>query len=123
MRPIIIFFCVLILSGCATAGKKVDRAKLDKIKEGVTTEQEVIGLLGNPSMKTLDSGGKTIMLYNYAKIKNKAVNFVPIVNLFAGGLDMKQQMLTVLIGTDGKVEKYTFNDSDSDINSGLINTR
>jgi hypothetical protein len=40
----------------------------------------------------------------------------------AGGMDMRQQMLTVLIGKDGKVEKYTMNDADSAVNYGLLNT-
>lgn len=120
-RYSILIFFLIMLTGCATVGKKVDQDKLGQIKEGVTSEQEVIRLLGNPYMKTLSSDGKTIMLYQYAKVKNRAANFIPVVNIFAGGMDMRQQMLTVLIGKNGKVDKYTMNDSNNAINSGLLN--
>lgn len=80
-------------------------------------------MLGSPFMQTLGSDGKIIMLYQYTKIKNRVANFIPVANLLVGGMDMRQQMLTVLIGKDGKVEKYTLNDVNSPINSGLINTR
>lgn len=113
----------LFLSGCATSGTKIDQDKLTQIKKGVTTEQEVIAILGNPHTKTLSSDGKIIMFYQYVKVKNRASNFIPVVNIMTGGLDMQQQMLTVLVGVDGKVEQYTLNDSTSAINSGLLNTQ
>ncbi len=114
---------LIFLPGCATCGKIIDQDKISQIKQGTTTEQEVIQLLGNPYMKTLNSDGKTIMLYHYAKAQNRATNFIPVVNILAGGIDMKQQMLTVLIGKDGTVEQYTFNNAETPINSGLLNTK
>lgn len=122
INPFLFIICLLIY-GCATSGNKIDQNKVTQIKEGVTTEQEVIQILANPYMKTLSSDGKTIMLYQYTKVKNRASNFIPVINLMTGGLDMRQQMLTILIGQDGKVEKYTLNDSTSAINAGLLNTQ
>ncbi len=120
---LLFLFCIFISLGCATTGKKIDQNKVSQIKEGVTTEQEVISLLGAPFMRTLDSNGKIIMVYQYAKIRNRASNFIPIVNILNGGMDMRQQMLTILIGKEEKVEKYTLNDANSEINSGLLNTK
>ena len=117
------FTALLLLSGCATSGNKIPQDKLGQIKEGVTTEQEVVQILGAPYMKTLDSEGKTIMLYQYTKVSNRAQNFIPVVGLLNSKMDVQQKMLTVLIGLDGKVIKYTFNDSNSQINSGLLNTQ
>ncbi|MDD4980245.1 MAG: outer membrane protein assembly factor BamE [Candidatus Omnitrophica bacterium] len=114
---------VSILLGCASVGNKIEQDKVSQIKEGVTTGQEVVSLLGTPYMKTLDSNGKTIMLYQYTKVKNRASNFIPIVNIFGGGMDMRQQMLTILVDKEGKVEKYTLNDTNTEINSGLTNTK
>lgn len=114
---------VFSLIGCASVGKPIDQNKISQIKEGVTTEQEVIAILGNPYMKTLSSDGEIIMLYQYTKVKNRASNFIPVVNVFSSGMDMRQQMLTILINKDGKVEKYTMNDSASEINSGLANIK
>jgi len=121
-RLVYLFITLVFLSGCVTSGTKIDQNKVTQIKEGITTEQNVIQLLGNPYTKTLTSDGRTIMLYHYVKVKNRASNFIPVANLLVGGMDMQQQMLTVLIGQDGKVEKYTLNDSATPINSGMINT-
>jgi len=112
---------VLVLTGCASVGKKIEQNKVQQIKEGVTTEQEVIELLGKPFMKTLSSDGKVIMIYQYTKVKNRIENFIPVVGLLSGGMDMRQQMLTILIDKNGNVEQYTFNDAESEINSGLLN--
>jgi outer membrane protein assembly factor BamE (lipoprotein component of BamABCDE complex) len=117
-----ILLTLIFLIGCATSGRKIDPGKLSQIKEGITTEAEVVNSLGAPWMKTLGSDGKTTMLYQYTKVKNRAANFIPVAGLLAGGMDMRQQMLTVLIGKDGKVEKYTMNDADTLVNSGLLNT-
>jgi outer membrane protein assembly factor BamE (lipoprotein component of BamABCDE complex) len=122
-KIIMLSVCLCLLSGgCATMGKRIDQDKVQQIKEGVTSEEEVIQLLGKPYMKTLSSDGKIIMMYQYTKVKNRIENFIPVVGLLAGGMDMRQQMLTILIDKNGKVEKYTFNDAESDINSGLLNT-
>ena len=112
---------IILTSGCATSGNKIEVGNIQKIQEGVTTEQEVIAIMGSPQIKTLTSDGKTIMMYHYVKVKNRAINFIPFGMVLAGGMDMNQQMFSVLIGTDGKVEKYTFNDSQSEINTGLFN--
>ena len=118
-------FSVLLISvllfGCATVGAPIKQNSLTQIKEGITTEKEVLSILGNPQMKTLNSDGKTIMLYSYTKVSNRAENFIPIVGLFTNTMDMNQQMLTILLDKSGVVEKYTMNDSDSKINSGLFN--
>ncbi|MFA6130186.1 MAG: outer membrane protein assembly factor BamE [Candidatus Omnitrophota bacterium] len=123
MKKLILLSTLVFLVGCATVGKPIDQNKISQIKEGVTTEQEVVDILGSPYMKTLSSDGKIIMLYQYAKVKNRTSNFIPVVNIFSSGMDIRQQMLTILINKDGKVERYTMNDSNSEINSGLVNTR
>ena len=121
MKKLLFLLLCLCLMGFTSVGKKIDPETLQQIKEGVTTEQEVIKLLGKPFMKTLTSDGKTIMMYQYTKVKNRPENYIPIVNIFASGMDMRQQIVTVLIDKSGNVEKYTFNDAESEINSGLLN--
>ncbi len=120
MRAIVL---TIFLAGCATVGKPIDQDKLAQIKEGVTTKTEVIALFGQPYVVSLNSDGKEVLTYQYTKVKNKASNFIPGVNLLAGGMDMKQEMLQVLISADAKVEKYVLTASDTPINSGLLNTK
>ena len=115
--------CLFIFIGCATVGTQIDQSNLSQIKEGVTTQKEVIALMGQPYMQTLTSDGKIMMMYQYTKVKNRAANFIPVVGAFSGGMDMEQQTLQILVNEKGIVEKYLFTDSSTDINSGILNTQ
>lgn len=121
MKKFMTVIISFVLIGCATVGQKIDQNKLSQIQEGTTTKQEVEILLGKPYMVSLTSDGKTTMMYQYTKVANRASNFIPVAGLLTGGMDMSQEILQVLIGEDGKVEKYIFNSSDTPINSGLLN--
>ncbi len=123
IKEVLMFLLCFSLAGCATVGKEIQADSLNKIHKGITTEKEVISLLGNPQTKTIGSDGKIIMLYQYTKVKNRTVNFIPVVGLLAGGMDMRTQMLTILIGENDKVDNFTLNDANTDINSGLFNTK
>lgn len=123
MRLTLFLILGLLLSGCATSGTKIEQAKLTQIKEGKTTKQEVVELFGKPYMQTLGSDGKTIMFYQYTKVKNRATNFIPVVGALSGGMDMEQDMLQFIINTDNVVEKYLYTDSKNAINSGLLNQK
>ena len=112
----------LFVCGCATVGKQIDMSKLAQFKEGVTTERDVTAALGNPDFKSLTSDGKTIATYTYTRATNKPANFVPVVGLLAGGMNMQQQTVQFLFNKDGVLEKYIANDSNQNINSGLLNT-
>lgn len=121
MRNNLLLCLVVCLVGCASSGKEISTDRVAQIQKGVTTEAEVIQMLGTPQTKTIGSDGKVIMLYQYTKVKNRAANFVPVVGLLAGGMDMRMQMFTVIVNQQGIVENYTLNDSNTDINSGLLN--
>lgn len=121
MKRIVILLC-LSLIGCATSGKLINQDKLSQIKEGITTKEEVINLLGKPDMISLGSDAKEIMMYTHLDYKMRASSFIPVVGLLIGGTDMKQQVLQILIDTNGIVEKFIFNDAENSINSGILNT-
>lgn len=121
MKKFLLLVLCLGLVGCATSGKQIEQDKVSQIKEGVTTKEEVIALMGKPETHTLNGDGKELMMYMHLNMNTRASTYIPVVGLFTGGADMKQQSLQILIGNDGKVEKYIFTDSDSPINTGLLN--
>ena len=123
MKQLVIVVLSLFIIGCASVGTKLDQNKVQLIKEGITTKNEVIELLGNPYMITLSSDKKEILMYQYANAKTRPSTFVPVVGLFNGGVDMDQQMLQVLIDEKGIVEKYTFSMSKTPVNTGLSNQK
>lgn len=54
----------LLLTGCTSNGIKVEGDQLSKIQKGVTTEQEVVTMLGKPtSVTTLPE--KKVLHYDY----------------------------------------------------------
>ena len=125
MKKTIIFIVALcLLTGCTTtSGAKIDQNKLNQIKKGITTEKEVLSLLGDPNSRTVNSYGQTILSYSHSKMTGRITNYIPVVNFFVNGLDMKMELLIVSIDKTGKVESYYWGDSTRTLNSGLLNSQ
>ncbi len=121
MNKLLLGLIVLSLVGCATVGSKVDTNKLSLIKEGVTNKSEVFNLLGKPTNISLASDSKTIVIYHWAKASNRAVNFIPGVNMLAGGVDMQEESVQILLNKNDIVEKIISYNSNSQVKSGLLN--
>ncbi len=65
----LLFILVLLLAGCVstTSGVPVDKAQVAGFKKGITTEAEVVQALGNPSMRSSNSDGTTVLMYFYSQ--------------------------------------------------------
>lgn len=116
---IIIVIAILLLVGCATAGRKIDPAAVDKITKGTTTRAQVLALIGSPDQMTKNSNGETTFMYQYVRATAKGANFVPVVGLFAGGVNMENQMVMVTFGPDGIVKDVMSTQGASDVGTGL----
>lgn len=55
----------VLLTGCVSAGVKVDQAQLTRFQPGVTTCDEVKAALGTPTTSTLHSTGTRQLVYTY----------------------------------------------------------
>ena len=108
----------ILFTGCASTGRKIDMSKVDQIKKGETTKQQVIQLLGSPEQMTSDASGNTTFLYLYSRATTKGQTFIPIVGAFAGGANVQSQMVSVIFGPDGKVSNYTQSMSANDMSTG-----
>ena len=120
LKLISLAFVSLFLIGCATMGTKIEQSELAKIKDGVTTENEIIALFGAPSSKTVTDNGNILMLYVYTKASPKLSSFVPVVSLISSGTNSHQETLSVLLDENGIVKKHTFNDVDDEIKIGIL---
>lgn len=96
----------LMLTGCASVGRKIDTAKLDQIKKGQSTKEDVVKLLGTPNSLTSDSEGNTTMAYIYSRATIKGQTLIPIAGAFIGGANAQCQIVMVMIGPDGKVSRF-----------------
>jgi len=111
--------CVLVV-GCASYGKKIDLSSVDKIQKGVTTEAQVKAMLGNPMSVGITAEGKKFMMYMYTQSQTKASTFIPIVGAFVGGADTQTQTLQIWVDENDVVTTYTYNTSNSELNTGLL---
>lgn len=109
----------LALAGCATTGTKVNESELAQFHKGVTTESQVEQALGQPQTSGLNSDGTTTIAYVYAHASPKAVDFVPIVGLFAGGANAESTTVTFTFAKDGLLESYKATHSKQDVHTGL----
>ena len=108
----------ICLASCASVGTPIAQQNVSQIKPGVTTEADLVRMFGAPSTKTLDSSGKTLLGWIYSAAQAKPASFVPVVGAFAGGTDVQVQQLSVLIGKDGRVEHYTMNNANPNVQMG-----
>ena len=120
MKRLLILLCVFLV-GCATMGTKLDTNIIDSIKEGVTTEAEVVELLGVPQSKIVTDSGNIQMLYVYTRSKSKLRNFIPYVGLINSGIDTTQQTVSILINKKGIVERLTTNENITEMKYGIVN--
>lgn len=114
----------VFLSGCAaTAGnealKDVSQQTIDaKITEGKSTKADVQAAYGAPNKVSYDNGLE-VWNYEYARATPQAVNFIPVVNLFARAADVNKKTLTVLFDDKGVVKKYSYAASQNVVKGGL----
>lgn len=115
----LILVITIILSGCATYGKKIDVQAVQKIEQGTTTEQEVYALLGKPVSSSITPDGKKFLMYMHIKSQAKASSFIPIVGAFAGGADTQSDQVQIWI-ENGVVSQISQTMSESEMNTGLL---
>lgn len=109
---------VLLLSACVSYGNKIDSAYASTIKEGVTTESEIIKRLGSPMSTSRNGDGTKTLTYLYVKSQAKASSFIPIVGAFVGGADSQTQSLVIVID-GGIVKEWTMTEGAGETNTGL----
>jgi hypothetical protein len=121
MRHATIALCVLALglTGCMSSGREVTYQEAAQFQKGVTTESEVIARLGQPNSIARLGDGTTIIVYAHIEASPDAVDYVPVVGLFAGGASAHSTTVTFTFGTDGRLRDYTSATANSVVHSGL----
>ena len=106
MQRFFIMPCLLVLAACASAGVKVDQAKLSQLHKGKSTYNEVIETLGQPTQTMVaDNGDKTIH-YTYFSTQARPESFIPYVGAFVGGADMENSHVTLTFDHRDVLKSY-----------------
>jgi uncharacterized protein YceK len=126
MKRFLLIACMTIgLAGCASVGNEQIRSEnqesIDsKLIKGKTTKGEVRSLLGAADDTSFTDGGNEIWKYRHLVSTAKAVNFVPIVNLFAAGADQDKKEIVVLFDKNGVLANYTFSQTKGEVRQGIF---
>jgi len=116
-KLIIVIGMAVFICGCASVGRKLDESKVDQIKQGTTTRDQVIQLVGSPDQITRDGSGNITFQYIYSHATAKGSSFIPIYGAFAGGANVQNQFLSVTF-TNNVVSSLVSTYGASELNTG-----
>jgi outer membrane protein assembly factor BamE (lipoprotein component of BamABCDE complex) len=103
-----------------TSGVKVDQSKLASLQPGVTTFDEAVRLLGQPTNTSIQSDGTRSLDYTYIHAQANAANFIPYVGAFVGGATTENTTLIVNFDRTGKLTTYSSNQGSNAMGTGLV---
>lgn len=112
------------LAGCTTTGNQRlesenQQSVAASLVEGKTTKADVTKLYGSANQVKFTESGLEIWTYDYAHATPKAINFVPVVGLFARGADVAKKTLTILFDDRDVVKKFTFAETSDVVKTGI----
>jgi len=112
MRVLFAAMMALVMTGCASVGTNFNDDQVKTLVIGETTKAEVIANLGQPNgvLGGNQMGGESVsgISYTYSKATSRATNFIPFVNLFAGGMDTETKVLLVWFDERDVVTDYHY---------------
>ncbi len=111
----------LLLIASAAAGKPVTADDAAQFKVGVSTESDVEARLGKPMVTTKSSDGTAVLVYYAGKTQVKAATFIPVVGLFAGGVQSNTAALALVCDANGILKGSSASKSSLDCSSNIAN--
>jgi outer membrane protein assembly factor BamE (lipoprotein component of BamABCDE complex) len=96
---------LVCLTSNATAGKSITQEKVNQIRPGLTTEDDLVRAFGPPATKTVCPPGEITLDWFYAS-PISAQNYIPVIGPALGGTHVKAWELWVVLGTSGEVKRY-----------------
>jgi hypothetical protein len=93
------------LTSQAMAGHSITREKVNQIRPGWTTEEDLVRAFGPPTTKTVCPPGEIALDWFYAR-PISAQNYIPVIGPALGGTHVKASELWVVVGAHGEVKRY-----------------
>jgi hypothetical protein len=120
MKHVFTVLIIFSLFGCAAPPPKpmpVTAARISGFQKGVTTEAEVLALLGKPLSSIVNMDGSRIISYAAVDTGIRGASYIPVVGMFAGGADMKINSATFTFDATGRLFNYLISDTAYSVNS------
>ena len=114
-----------LLGACASQGvqqlKEENQASVaTKITRGKSTKDDVRAAFGDPTETSFTDSGNELWRYRYSHSTSKAINFVPLANLFLAGADVDKRELVVFFDADGLVKNYSMQARKEEVKQGIL---
>ena len=93
------------LTSHAMAGHSITREKINQIRPGWTTEEDLVRAFGPPTTKTACPPGEIELDWFYAS-PISAQNYIPVIGPALGGTHVKAWEFWVVVGAHGEVKRY-----------------
>jgi outer membrane protein assembly factor BamE (lipoprotein component of BamABCDE complex) len=124
IRVITLALLVGMLAGCVSSGVEVKPEQTANFQPGVTTRQEVVARLGNPTTVSTLPDGTVMMVYAFSAAQARPASFIPIVGAFVGGADARSSMVSFQFTPAGvlKSSSSTTSQSGSQLGTTTTNT-
>jgi outer membrane protein assembly factor BamE (lipoprotein component of BamABCDE complex) len=104
---LVVTLVLLVGTGaCFSRGTKVDSDKLAQIKQGETTKNQVLAILGPPNQSFSQDGIETYA-YSYTSTQISGKTFIPVAGAFIGGSSGEHQMVAITFDAKGIVESVS----------------
>jgi outer membrane protein assembly factor BamE (lipoprotein component of BamABCDE complex) len=105
INSILAFLAVACLTSYATAAESITQEKVNQIRPGRTTEQDLVRTFGVPTTETVCPESERSLHWFYQR-PISAQNYIPIIGPALGGAQVKAWELWVVIGLNGEVKRY-----------------
>ncbi len=105
IKSILALLTLVCLTNYATAGQSITQEKINQIRPGLTTEEDLVRTFGPPATRTVCPPGETSLDWFYAS-PISAQNYIPIVGPFLNAMQVKAWELWVVVGLNGEVKRY-----------------
>ena len=89
-----------------------------KVIKGTTTKDQVRALYGEPTNVSLTDAGSEVWTYEYAHGTANAASYVPIVTLFAGGMNVNKNEVVFIFDKSNVMQNYTVHASQTETRRG-----
>ncbi len=96
---------LVCLTSSATAGRSITQEKVNQIRPGWTTEEDLVRAFGPPATKTVCPPGEITLDWFYAS-PISARNYIPVIGPALGGTHVTAWELWVVLGANGEVKRY-----------------
>ena len=108
MQKIISLFLLLFLTNCISSGVYVDEGSAKQFTKGETEYNEVIETLGKPTVKQINSDGKTEITYSHTRSVATPETYIPIIGALVGGANTNMTFATYVFDKDGILTEYNY---------------